>query len=219
MDPAWEGLIHLGCRVNVPPRVAVVRQGEIPDSICVVEHGSVRVGVINSRGRSASIAIRDSPWLGPHPADLRREASVTITTLCKSQIVWIPARVFRDSLARNPALAFLIQRFASHEAEMLLQARIEAMTDTVSERLLSQIAHYLRARELRLDEVPVTIEISVLQSELADALGCRHEHLNRVLRRFSAQGLLYWQPSGLLLPSPNLLKTSPHWVDIGQFGY
>jgi CRP/FNR family cyclic AMP-dependent transcriptional regulator len=200
---AWERLLTLGPALDVPPRASLVRQGAPCDTICVLISGTVRISVTSSRGRSVAVALESAPWIGPLTSLVPLgDAPASVTTMTRAQLCSIPVSALRSAIARDHALNELVLGFAAHQARVQMESRAECLTETVEARLLSTLIDVVRHRNLQGRKGPVAIEVIATQAELAEALGCRHEHLNRVLRQLSAQDLAHWRHGTIVVPSP-----------------
>lgn len=86
----------------------VLRQGEAGDSLYIIDHGMVEV-VVSHNGRSESLAqLGPSAFFGEISLMTGAERTATVVTLAPTDFVVIDRAAFRDTLERNPDIAFQI---------------------------------------------------------------------------------------------------------------
>jgi CRP/FNR family cyclic AMP-dependent transcriptional regulator len=166
----------------------LIRQGEAPDGIHVVEAGAVCLASVSPSGRRAVVAI-----LGPGDAfgvegvvldgdrPLRPEARAMI----RSRIL----SVRRGLLDPTPELAASIATSAAGALDRAHRRLARILTEGVQDRVRHTVADLARSHGR---PVPggIRIDLPVTQDLIASMVGATRESVNRALRHLSRDGVV-----------------------------
>lgn len=198
-------LLRAGRENRYARRDVLVQEGDVADSFHIVLDGRAAVRVTTSSGESAIVNI-----LGPDDhfgevsllgrEDPRRTAS--IVALESVRTLSIPAGVFRDLRDRNPRLEQLVSSILARRVDALSAQVVEAMYDSLEQRLLRRISAL--ARIYRTSAPVVTIPLT--QEELSQLVGGARPSVNQVLRRFVAEGVLEVRRGRLIVRDAERLR-------------
>jgi CRP-like cAMP-binding protein len=179
------------------PRGAVLfKQGETQPSVIVVRSGMVELSVGSGRRRLVVQILRAGDVEGDISLLLGQPPPYQATALDEVTCLELRASSFEPLLAQHPAIA---RRWLSSVAERLARSHMR-IVELLGKPLVSQTAALL------LDEA-VDGEIRLPQQTLAAMLGVHRQGLNRVLKKFEADGLLALSYRGAsLLEVPRLRR-------------
>lgn len=166
----------------------LIRQGEAPDGIHVVEAGAVCLASVSSSGRRAVIAILgrgDAFGVeglvpdGHHP--LRPEARAMVRSRVLS--------VRRGDLDPGPELASSIVAAAAGALDRAHRRLARILTEGVQDRVRHTVADLARSHGR---PVPggIRIDLPVTQDLIASMVGATRESVNRALRDLSRDGVV-----------------------------
>jgi CRP-like cAMP-binding protein len=192
-------------------RTHIVEEGEKPTHSCMVLEGMVYRTKLAASGRRQIMSFHVPGDMVDLHTILFKIADHTIETARNASVVMIRHEVVLKAAERWPALAraFWYDTLvdASIQRETLLNiGRRDARTRT---------AHLLCEIMLRLRRVGLAggfrIDLPLTQTDLADALGVTPIHMNRVLAKFRAEGLISLDGRTLVIHDWDRL------VQIGEF--
>ena len=185
MAPAhFEQLMQGAFLQSFPPRLELVREGELPDFLHIVVDGAVEL-YATFEARESALAL-----LGPNAtfvvaAVVRDEVYLTSArTLVPARILMIPAAAVRAVFDTDAA-------FARATVRELARRYRDVVRDLKSARLrsgLERLADYV----LRLAEAhgrKGVVELAIEKRTLASYLGMAPEHLSRALAELARHGV------------------------------
>jgi CRP-like cAMP-binding protein len=175
---------------NLPADAPIVREGDLSTQCCVILSGFAYRSKVSEDGKRQILSYHiagDIPDL--HGLALKR-MDHDLTTLSKAQLGLIDHDALERTLSKRPALARALWRESLVDAALVRQWIVNLGTRSASGRLAYLIAE-LRQRLGAMDMVVnEQFDFPVTQSMLADTLGLSTVHVNRILQRFRAQGIL-----------------------------
>lgn len=181
---------HMDARRNV------IREGERPDHVhLMVEGWAARYKLLPDGTRQITAFLIPGDFCDLHVTILG-EMDHSITTLTRARIAYIP-RSKMDELTERPRITR-----ALWWATLVDEAVLRAWIVNVGRRdAFEAIGHLMCELYVRMRIIGLTFENSfelpLTQEELGDALGLTPVHVNRVLQRMRADGLISFK-SGLL---------------------
>ena len=168
--------------VKDPDSVILLEGGESPGLVIVLS-GSVKVCRISPAGREQTLRIAN-------PGDSLNDVSVfdggvcpaTVIAIEKSEVLIVPAPVFRELLARHSTIAVqLLQTFSKRLRQVTRLATDLTLMD-VEGRVARAIDLYTRAS--------ASDELGMSQSDLASIVGTRREVVARSLKDLEERGAI-----------------------------
>lgn len=191
---------------RVEPGHVVIERGDPPDAVFAVATGRLKVVAPRSDGRDATLHI-----LGP--GDVFGEVAILhaqgrtarVTALEESVLLIVDRRAFTDLLASSSDFA---QRLLALLASRLRDT-IEHFDATTSLELPERLArkllllgdHFGRA-----SPAGVELGIRLSQRELGDLVDATRQSVNRLLRQWTAEGLVAQREGRLWLLDPEGLR-------------
>jgi CRP-like cAMP-binding protein len=197
--------------VRTTGRTRIVEEGERPTHACMVLEGMVYRTKLAATGRRQIMSFHVPGDMVDLHTILFKIADHSIESVRSATIVMIRHEVVLKAAERWPALArafwydTLVDASIQREAQLNIGRR-DARTRT---------AHLLCELLLRMRRVGMadgfTIDMPLTQTDLADALGITPIHINRVLAKLRAEGLITLDARTLTIHNWQRL------VDIGEF--
>jgi CRP-like cAMP-binding protein len=189
---------------EVGARRHVIREGDRPNNVhLVVEGWAARSKLLPDGTRQITALLIPGDFCDLHITILG-EMDHSIVTLTKSKIAFIP-RARMDALAERPKLTR-----ALWWATLVDEAVLRAWIVNIGRRdAYEAIGHLMCELYWRMKNVGLvadhSFELPLTQEEFADALGLTPVHVNRVLQRLRAEGLIVLKRGALeILDYPRL---------------
>jgi CRP/FNR family cyclic AMP-dependent transcriptional regulator len=130
--------------------------------------------------------------------------SANVTALNNTELLIVPAPVFREILAASPDIALRLMGRLADRIRLLNERLFETRTLDVRHRLYSELLRMASPRKGRSEELIVSPP--PFQHDLAARIGCRREQVNRELNRMKEEGLADPERGGLVLTQPAELR-------------
>lgn len=197
--------------VHASGRTRIVEEGERPTHSCMVLEGMVYRTKLSAGGRRQLMSFHVPGDMVDLHTILFKVADHTIETARSAAIVMIRHEAVLKTAEQYPALA------RAFWYDTLVDASIqrETLLNIGRRDARSRTAHLLCELFLRMKRVGMakdfTIDLPLTQADLADALGMTPIHMNRVLAKFRAEGLITLDTRVLVIHEWQRL------VDIGEF--
>lgn len=175
-----------------PTGAVVIAEGGESPGLLVVLTGSVKICRLSPDGREQILRVaRRGDSFNDVPVFDGGTCPATVIALEDSQILAVPAPVFRELLCRHSTVAVqLLQTFAS---------RLRAVTRLAGDlSLLDVVARVAKSLELY-TEASGTAEFTLRQSDLAAIVGSRREVVARALKRLEEDGAIDRQGDRVLI--------------------
>jgi CRP-like cAMP-binding protein len=183
---------------DMGPRRNVIREGERPDHVHLIVRGwAARYKLLPDGSRQITAFLIPGDFCDFH-ITLLSEMDHSITTLTRAQVAYIP-RPKLDALTERPGIAR-----AFWWSTLVDEAVLRAWIVNVGRRdAFEAIGHLMCELYVRMRNIGLTaghsFEFPLTQEELADALGLTPVHVNRVLQRMRADGLISFKGGMLTL--------------------
>ena len=175
------GLASAGRRGVVQAGVDLFHAGDPGDTIQVILSGAVRIRRLTGDGH-VLVLRRCGPGevLGQMSAIDRSAHSVEATAVLRTEVLTIPARMFRALLEQRPALALRLAAVLAGRVRSLSED-LEAMKfGTIGQRVVRLLSVMAAGRR----------EVRLTHQELADQVGSTRENVSRVLGLLRERGVL-----------------------------
>ena len=215
---------------DIGARRQIIREGDRPEYVhLVIEGWLARYKLLPDGARQITAFLIPGDFCDLHVAILG-EMDHSIATLTKAKVAYVPRRRIEEIVER-PTLAK-----AFWWATLVDEAVLRAWIVNIGRRdAFEAIGHLMCELYVRLRNVGLTddhsFELPLTQEEIADALGLTPVHVNRVLQRLRADGLISLKSGSLeILDHARLQKASgfnPNYLhverrsgaDAGRSGY
>jgi CRP-like cAMP-binding protein len=201
------------------PRRNLIREGDRPDHVhLVVEGWAARYKTLSDGSRQILAFLIPGDFCDLHVTILG-EMDHSIATITRARIVYVP-RGEMEALTRRPRIAR-----AFWWATLVDEAVLRAWVVNVGRRgAFESIGHLMCELYLRMRNVGLTtdysFELPLTQEEIGDALGLTPVHVNRVLQRMRADGLITFARGALNILDYRRLEAAsgfnPNYLHIEQ---
>jgi CRP-like cAMP-binding protein len=184
-------VLSLPARVQkVEPNLYLVRQGDRPDHSCVILEGFAIRHKTTEAGERQIISFHlDGDFLDLE-ASLLNVADHNVQTLTRCEVAFVPRSTMRDIIMSHPKLGLALW------VDTLIDASIyrEWVVNVGKREGFQRVAHLLCEFGRRLEVAGLATsrgyDLPMTQEQLADATGMSLVHVNRVLKRLSAEHLI-----------------------------
>ena len=204
---------------DMEARRNIIREGDRPDHVhLMVEGWAARYKLRPDGGRQITAFLIPGDICDLHVTILG-EMDHSIATLTRSKVAYIPRREM-DALTDRPKLAK-----AFWWATLVDEAVLRAWIVNIGRRDASEaIGHMICELYVRMRNVGLaadhSFELPLTQEEIADALGLTPVHVNRVLQRLRADGLITLKRGALEIHDYGRLQEvsgfNPNYLHIEQ---
>jgi CRP-like cAMP-binding protein len=191
---------------EIPARSDIISEGDRPEYVHVMLSGwAARYKILPNGSRQITAFLIPGDFCDLHVTILK-EMDHGILALTPATVAYIPHQVMQDLPRHRPELAR-----ALWWATLVDEAVLREWIVNIGRRDAYQgVAHLLCELHARMRNVGLVDEgrfsLPVTQEELADALGLTPVHVNRVLQRLRAGGLITLQDRVLTLEDPAALR-------------
>lgn len=203
----------MGARRNI------IREGERPDHVhLIVEGWAARYKLLPDGARQITAFLIPGDFCDLHVTILG-EMDHSIATLTKAKVAHIPRREI-EQLAERPGITR-----AFWWATLVDEAVLRSWLVNVGRRdAFEAVGHLMCELYVRMKNVGLTtdhqFDLPLTQEEIADALGLTPVHVNRVLQRMRADGLINFKHGHLTILEYERLEAAagfnPNYLHIEQ---
>jgi CRP-like cAMP-binding protein len=197
----------------------IIREGDRPDHVhLIVEGWAARYKLLPGGSRQITAFLLPGDFCDLHVTILG-EMDHSIATLTRARVAYIP-RGRMEALTSRPAIAK-----AFWWATLVDEAVLRSWIVNIGRRdAFEAIGHLMCELYLRLRLVGMTddhrYELPLTQEEIGDALGLTPVHVNRVLQRMRAEGLISLERGALTIHDYRRLEKAsgfnPNYLHIEQ---
>jgi len=186
---AQESTLHQLAQASRVRRLAkgttLAISGDAPAYVWVVASGLLRVFVTSFNGDEPTLVVLAE---GDHAGELgvldNIPRSASIGTLRASEVIEIPAAVFRTAYRADPAIPMQLV----HLLAQRLRSTSGSLADLTYLDLGARIAKYLVSKSDHIGATTVTVELT--QGELGQMLGGARQTVNQLLQSLERAGLI-----------------------------
>jgi CRP-like cAMP-binding protein len=188
---AWQSWNDvLSAPVVWPAGGYLFRQGDAPEQVYLLEEGFVKIVSVQEDGRESLIDLKPAgTMLGITAVMGRRAHRVSAMTGSKCVLRWCSSRVFNSALQEQPGRLRQVLETVCDDAEMLTDRVISLSLKSSKQRLLREIQN--EAQDARRDTRSIRDRLKHV--ELASLIAVTPEHLSRILKEMSAEGMIHRQ--------------------------
>ncbi len=176
--------------VVLSKKQAVFTQGEAADAVFYIRKGKVRLSVVSTSGKEATIGILNEGNFfgeGSLAGQTLRMGSAAAMTDCR--LLRIEKRAMMDALHREHAfsdmfVAYLLARNIRYEEDLVDQ--LFNSSEKRLARVLLMLAHFGK------DGVPETVVPKISQETLAEMVGTTRSRVSFFMNRFRKLGFIHY---------------------------
>ena len=204
---------------DMEARRNIIREGDRPDHVhLMIEGWAARYKLLPDGGRQITAFLIPGDFCDLHVTILG-EMDHSIATLTKARVAFIE-RAQMDALTDRPGLVK-----AFWWSTLVDEAVLRSWVVNVGRRGAREaIGHLICELFVRMRNVGLTsgpgFELPLTQEEIADALGLTPVHVNRVLQRMRADGLISLKQGALVILDSDRLAGeggfNPNYLHIGD---
>jgi CRP-like cAMP-binding protein len=194
----------------IPKKQTIFAQGDVADAVFYVQEGKVRLTVVSTAGKEATIAIVSEGNFfgeGALAGQLQRMGSAVAMTDC--ELLRVEKRTMMDALHREPALsemfvAYLLGRNIRYEEDLVDQ--LFNSSEKRLARVLLLLAHFGK------EGIPETVVPKISQETLAEMVGTTRSRVSFFMNRFRKLGFIHYAggTEGALQVHSSLLNVVLH---------
>ena len=168
----------------------IFREGAYPFGIFYIAKGRAKKYKVDQFGREQIIYIANTGELIGYHAILSEDRYPdSAAALEESNIVFIPAEAFLNTLGQSPVLNGRLLKTLSHEFAVLANSLTLFSQKSVRERLALQLV--VLREKYKVNTMPgAVVEINMSRDDLASLVGTARENVVRLLGTFKDDGLI-----------------------------
>lgn len=171
-------------REQRPVGSEIIRQGELLDSLYIIDRGIVDLTRIEGEGECGVLLLSAKDLVMPAAALFGEPSLVTARALTTTKLILIDSAAVRSVIDASPQFATNLIRVMSGQWRMAVRNILDLNSRTAAQRLG---AFLLRVADLQGDNGPAMLRIA--KRPLAGRLGITPETLSRTLQIVAANGL------------------------------
>ena len=168
----------------------VFAQGDATDAVFYIQKGKIKLTVISSNGKEATIGILgEGDFFGEGCLAGQKQRMGSATAITNSEILRIDKKVMMEALHREHKMsdmfiAYLLARNIRYEEDLVDQLF------NSSEKRLARIL--LLLAQFGKEGVPQTVIPEISQATLAEMVGTTRSRVNFFLNRFRKMGFIHY---------------------------
>src|SRR6266446_4661528 len=174
----------------VPKKQMIFAQGDAADAVFYIQKGKVRLTVVSTAGKEATIGIvseRNFFGEGSLAGQLLRMGSAAAMTDC--EVLRVEKKAMMNALHREPALsemfvAYLLARNVRYEEDLVDQ--LFNSSEKRLARVLLLLAHFGKEGQ------PEKVIPKISQETLAEMIGTTRSRVNFFMNRFRKLGFIHY---------------------------
>ena len=188
-------------------RQTVFAQGDATDAVFYIQKGKIKLTVISSNGKEATIGILgEGDFFGEGCLAGQRLRMGSASAVTNSDILRIDKKVMMEALHRERKMsdmfvAYLLARNIRYEEDLVDQ--LFNSSEKRLARVLLVLAHFGK------EGIPQTVVPEISQATLAEMVGTTRSRVNFFMNRFRKLGFIHYNGGGLQVHS-SLLNVVLH---------
>ena len=186
---------------------SVFTQGDATDAVFYIRKGKIKLTVISSNGKEATIGILgEGDFFGEGCLAGQKLRMGSASAITNSDILRIDKKVMMDALHRERRMsdmfvAYLLARNIRYEEDLVDQ--LFNSSEKRLARILLILAHFGK------EGLPQTVVPEISQATLAEMVGTTRSRVNFFMNRFRKLGFIHYNGAGLQVHS-SLLNVVLH---------
>ncbi len=192
-----------------PSGTELFKQGSVPQEVWSINHGFVKLVFLHQDAKEMIVALRSAGWvLGAAAVVLANPSPVTATTLTPCGLQRISSGHFLRLLQTDLRFSWYLSLVYSREVlEQIVRTAEQSMLPARLrlEMLLGQFMSSLRSPD---SKGGIRFELPLRNWELAQLIGVTPEHLSRILRDLTKEGIIRRAKGWILVERPEKLWRS-----------
>jgi len=191
--------------LHYPDRSILFHQGERPEGVFIIKHGSVKLSMTSSKGRAVILRVAGVGEILGLSAVLSGESCIaTAETLEETEIAYVERDQFLQVLLHNPEAALSVAIHAcSNYKNACRQISLLGLCRSASERLAQFLLNWSSPKAY-LDGMPVWLGLT--HEEISQVAGTTRETVTRTLMDFRKKGWASVAASNLVVQDREALE-------------
>ncbi len=193
--------------VNLPKHAKLLEEGQLPEGIFVLLHGSVKLFVSLKGGKTLILrVVQSGEVLGLSATMSSTFAEYTAETLSPTQFLYVPRKDFLALLELHPEICVSVVEVLSHQ---LREAVSMIHYSSGSQPAVEKLADLLELWVSENGEVTdrgIELKLPLTQEEIGQMIGVSRETVSRLLAEFEEQGVLELEGSRIRLLKGHTLE-------------
>jgi CRP-like cAMP-binding protein len=191
-----------------PAGIELLRQGDIAPDVWIIDDGVVKLVYLDEDGRQLTVGIRlKGCILGSASVILGQPSPVAAFTMTPCCLQRLDAPTFLEMVTGNSALSLWLHRMHSQEVFDQLVSNTQASTLSARQRLERLVVQLLQPLADNVQSVDIRVPMPFSHRDLAGLVGITPEHLSRLLRQLTDEGLIRRKKGWIIITE--LGKLSP----------
>jgi CRP/FNR family transcriptional regulator, cyclic AMP receptor protein len=177
--------------VNLPKHAKLLEEGQLPEGIFVLLHGSVKLFVSLKGGKSLILrVVQSGEVLGLSATMSSKPAEYTAETLNPTQFLYVPRKDFLTLLEQHPEICISVVEVLSHQLrEAVNMIHYSSGSQPAVEKLADLLELWV-AECGETTEHGIELKLPLTQEEIGQMIGVSRETVSRLLAEFEEQGIL-----------------------------
>ncbi|HKT12611.1 MAG TPA: Crp/Fnr family transcriptional regulator [Terriglobia bacterium] len=177
--------------VNLPKHAKLLDEGQVPEGIFVLLHGSVKLFVSLKGGKMLILrVVQSGEVLGLSATMSSRSAEYTAETLSPTQFLYVPRKDFLALLEEHPEICVSVVEVLSHQLrEAVNMIHYSSGSQPAVEKLADLLELWV-AENGQVTDRGVELKLPLTQEEIGQMIGVSRETVSRLLAEFEEQGIL-----------------------------
>jgi CRP-like cAMP-binding protein len=197
-----------------PAGVELLKQDEMATDVWIIDDGVVKLTYVDVDGRAFIVGLRLKGWiLGSASVILERPSPVAAFTMTPCHLQRLDAEIFLEMLSGNSTLSLWLHRMQSQEVLDQLVCMTQASALSARQRLEELIAKFVHPLEGNAQSIDVRVTLPCSHRDLAGLLGITPEHLSRLLRQLTNEGLIRRAKGWIVVTDLRKLRSAPSATD------
>jgi CRP/FNR family cyclic AMP-dependent transcriptional regulator len=193
----------------LPPQQVIFSQGELPQTVCLICNGLVKLTRTEFDGRRAIIGLRKKGWLLGVAALLPGlPYASTAETVTRSKLCFVPGDQFKREMKTNAPFSKWVSLMMSRGVYASVISISEKCALSGRQRLEKFLREMILVKNNCNTGKETKIPIPLKQWEMAQMLALTPEHLSRLIRKMEEEGILERKKGWLILLNPKGLNSS-----------
>jgi CRP-like cAMP-binding protein len=194
-----------------PTGFEVLKQADIASDVWIIDDGVVKLVHYAEDGRELTVGVRQKGWiLGSASVILGKPSPVAAFTITPCYLQRLNAATFLEMLSGNSSLSSWLLKLYSQEVFDQLVSMTQASALSARQRLERVIAQLIEPSEDNAQGIELRVALPFSRRDLAGLVGITPEHLSRLLRQLTEEGVIRRKKGWITLTdSCKLAASSP----------
>jgi CRP/FNR family transcriptional regulator, cyclic AMP receptor protein len=192
-----------------PSGFEVLRQGIIARDVWIIDDGLVKLVYCDEDGHELTVGVRLRGWiLGSASVILEEPSPVAAFTMTPCFLQRLDAATFLEMLSGNSTLSSWLHKMHSQEVFDQLVSVTQAHALSAKQRLERLLEQLIEPSEDNAQGIELRVTLPFSHRDLAGLVGITPEHLSRLLRQLTEQGVIRRKKGWIILTDLSKLQIS-----------